>query len=89
MDWIQKQIHTIKRTFSAFDAERVSMFTASLSVLLSIVATGGRGGAQSNSITCGTRVFVQQEQKTYKLKQDFNTLSKHVVPEYEFSLQEA
>lgn len=37
----------------------------------------------------GTRVFVQQEQKTYKLKQDFNTLSKHVVPEFEFSLQEA
>lgn len=37
----------------------------------------------------GKRVFLQQEQKTYKLKQDFNTLSKHVVPEFEFSLQEA
>lgn len=37
----------------------------------------------------GTHVFVRQEQKTYKLKQDFNTLSKHVVPEFEFSLQEA
>lgn len=29
-----------------------TMFTALLSVLPSIVATGGRGGAQSNSITC-------------------------------------